>query len=59
YPESTTDMSPLRSRSCGLHRSSFVGTQYTLRVDAEDTGPAQPVSVWNFHYAVTSLETWD
>lgn len=48
-------MSPLGACTCGFHGTALLGTQKALRVDAEDTRPAQPVSDRHFDYAIAGL----
>lgn len=55
YPQGTAYMCPLGACTCGLHGTALLGTQKALRVDAEDTRPAQPVSNRHFDYAVAGL----
>lgn len=55
YPQSAAHMCPLGACSRGLHGAALQGTQEALRVDAEDTRPAQPVSNRHFDDTIAGL----
>lgn len=54
-PQRTADVHPLGPAAGGLHRSSFLGTQQTLGLNAQGARPAQPAALWDLEDSVAGL----
>lgn len=48
-------MHPLGPTARGLHRSSLLGTQQTLGLNAQGARPAQPAALWDLEDSIAGL----